>query len=552
LKRLRGIAAAGALCGALVAAPVSSARAQSLLARFEASPTAFSPDGDGFSDSTVVTYALADTALSFSIVVFAADAVTPVDTLLAPGPGNVLGTLRVSWKGARWDGTPVGEGSYVVTLDARGQSRPDTTVSLFVFVDVTRPVVQINGVDPPVYAPGLAGASSVLSAWIAISTSSPAPPGRTPDELRLTILNPSGAPISYDTSAVAFEPPLSGPAGRFVRRDTTYHMTWDASGQTGLADGSYTIRVALVDVATGTAETQHGAQIDVRLPSAGVTSPSSGSRHQVVPDTLRGWTYDRSGIDSLRIRYGPTRPYTDITPALVRNDTVFFAVPLADSVLADGEHTFTIRSVDRVGWALEHLYQITWDRTAPAAPVLDPFDGAWRNDTFRLSGDVEDLGDSEARVRVYRGGTVIDSVFTALLEERFQRDVPLQVGGNLFTITLVDGANNESAHSNAVRVTFDNSGGLFIPAPLRPGDAFAVNLTREADGVELRLYDLSGNLVVRLEDRARRQYYQITWDGRNADGADARKGPLVAVATISYADGGRETIRQIFLLETQR
>jgi hypothetical protein len=310
--------------------------------------------------------------------------------------------------------------------------------------------------------------------------------------------------------------------------------------------------VTLIDVATGSVQASHPAQVDTRLPAVGITSPRDGSHHRDLPDSLHGWTYDRSGVDSLRIRYGPTRPYTDVPPALVRNDTIFFAAPLADSALTEGAQSITIRSVDRVGWVQLHAFELTWDRTSPAAPVLDPFAGPWRNDTFRLTGEFEEVAGAEARIRVYRDGLVIDSLFTApITTGRFERDVPLRPGRNVFTSTLVDGALNESAPSNAVPVTFDASSGLFIPAPFHPGDAFVLNLARAAAAVELRLYDLAGDFVVRIEERAPGQYYQIAWDGRNADGAEARKGPLVVVVRASYPDGATETMRKIFLLETQ-
>ncbi len=63
------------------------------------------------------------------------------------------------------------------------------------------------------------------------------------------------------------------------------------------------------------------------------------------------------------------------------------------------------------------------------------------------------------------------------------------------------------------------------------------------------MYDLSGDLVVILEQIAPGKNFTLAWDGKNGDGEDVKKGPLVSVAEIVYADGTKEIIREIFLFE---
>jgi flagellar hook assembly protein FlgD len=113
-----------------------------------------------------------------------------------------------------------------------------------------------------------------------------------------------------------------------------------------------------------------------------------------------------------------------------------------------------------------------------------------------------------------------------------------------------DDAGNVSEPSNTIEITFDNSAGLFIPQPFKSGDAFQVNLSKNASSVTLRLYDLGGNLVKILRGTEVSSNISIPWDALNGDGEEVKKGPLVAVAAIVYADGSdREIIRESFFCE---
>ena len=93
-----------------------------------------SPDADGKSDASRVRYTLSAPASLLSLIVYEADAVTPVDTLRAPAPETSGGPKSVNWNGRRWDGSLAPEGAYVVTLLARGNANRFAQV-IPVFVD---------------------------------------------------------------------------------------------------------------------------------------------------------------------------------------------------------------------------------------------------------------------------------------------------------------------------------------------------------------------------------------------------------------------------------
>lgn len=528
---------------ALVAAVLSSALAEpvsaQLVTRFEVRETVISPDGDGRQDSTRVRYALADTALSVSLTVFAADSVTPVYTLRAPAPDGQGPLREFFWRGQRDDGFPAGEGAYVITLRAIGQSNADSLTSLPVFIDVTPPRVQVLSVIPNPYAPGLSVARPAVEISYLVSDTSPTAPGRSPDVLNVAFTNPSGAAV---VAEVTTSPPYTGMAGSYV-------SAWDASaGAASLPDGEYQVDVTVDDAAGYTARSTYHFDIDSAVPVVTVTSLPENARVRVVPDSLRGSAFDRHGIDSLYVKF-PSSPYQPVVSTMLRDDSLLFAIPLADSLQVPGPFALRFRAVDSAGRSNVYAYTLTYDLTAPTPPVLDPFTGDWHAERFPLSGSVDNGGDTAALVRIVRNGTVVDSIPTALSGD-FTASVPLIVGRNNLVAYQRDGAGNLSAASNTVVVTFQSSAGLFVPVPFAPGGAFQVSADRIARSATLRVFDVAGDLVTLFEDGAARQYYSFNWDGRNSSDRSVRRGPLVAVATIDYDDGTRDTFREVFLFDS--
>ncbi len=530
------------MCAAACLLAVSVPAFGQLVARFEVRESVISPDGDGKQDSTRVRYALADTALAVSVVVFAADSTTPVDTLRSPAPDVPPAVRDLYWKGRRWDGTAAPEGAYVVTLRATGKSFPDTLIRLPVFVDLTPPTVQILGVSPNPYAPGLAGSPPGAGISHVIGNTSPVAPGRVADQLKIELFNPSGTILA--SPDLTTTPPFAGAGGSYV-------TTWTASADaTSLPDGEYRATITVSDAGGYTARSNYHFEVDTKDPSIRVTSLAENARLRVVPDSARGSAFDARGVDSLYAAY-PSGPFQRVTSATVRNDSLVFSVPLADSVAAEGPFALRFRAVDGVGRTGRYTFTITYDISAPAAPVLDSFDGAWRTVIFPLSGTADNGGDAASVVRILRNGTQVDSVAT-VLSKRFTVNVPLVVGRNDLVAVQRDGAGNLGAPSNRVTVTFKSSAGLFFPVPFAPGGRFNVNADRVAASVTLRVFDVAGDLVTFFDDETARQHYVFAWDGRNSSGVNVRRGPLVAVASIDYGDGTRDVFREVFLFDSNR
>jgi flagellar hook assembly protein FlgD len=530
------------LCLAIawLTAATSPSRAQ-LVTRFEVTQSVVSPDGDGRQDSTRVRWALADTAEVVEIIVFEADSVTPVLTLRAASPDVPDGIQSVTWKGQNTGGSYAGDGVYIARLRARRPASPDTLISLPVFLDTTPPSVQILSVIPNPYAPGAPGPVAANISYT-VGNASPAAPGRIPDALGVVVANSLGA--AMPDSTLITTPPFAGASG-------TYVTAWNGTGAPSLVDGEYTATVTLIDAAGYTVNTNYHFEVDSRAPTLEASDPTDRSRVSFIPDDITGFAYDKRGIDSLYVRF-PNSGYLPVTNTTLSNDTLRFAVSVVDSISEEDTYNFVFRAVDSVGRATRIAYRFTYDVTAPTAPVLDDAPPAWHTDRYPVSGTVDNGGDASAVVLLYGEGALVDSVATSLLTDgRFTREVPVAFGSNVIHAIQRDGGGNLSPASNRIVVRFEDDAGVFVPAPFYPGSAFQVNGSREAERVTLRVFDVAGDMVKRIVDDSPGTYYNIVWDGRNESNKGVRRGPLVVVLTVDYADGGRNVHRQTFLFDPE-
>lgn len=514
---------------------VVPAGAQDLVLGFSVSPDNFSPDGDGKADSTGVSFRVREDSVVVSIFVFESDTATVVDTLLS----NVLKNRQTRpdtlwWNGTDANGATVVDGPYVLRIEALKDTR-STTKDYRVWVDLIAPTLVFQQRVPSVLVPGVPTQPQTVQVVFDVFGSTA--PGGLPagDFLSGVVKTPAGSAL---TDSLKFIPPFAG--------DGRYTGTWKASYLTAAADTVYSISIDIMDNADHYNSFEVPIDVNVKGPLFEFLSLRSDQSLAVLPDSLFGRIYDRYGIDlgSTTVRYASASTPVPLHRATVRNRFVFFAVPLADSMVEEGEYTLFFDSADPYDKTSTAQFKIELDRTAPVAPVLDPFDGVWHGPEYRLTGS---WSGQPGILRFYRGGIQIDSV--ASVANNINRNVPLVSGRNVFTATGVDAARNESAPSNAVVVTFDDVAGLYIRAPFRPGDEFQLNLSREASHAKLRLYDLAGDLVATVSRSRPAKNFVFRWDGRNGSGTDVKRGPLVAVAVAVFENGEEQIFREIFLFD---
>jgi len=526
------------LC-AIAAAPSSA----QLVKRFEVANLVFSPDQDGIEENTNVNFLLeTGGAPVVSLVVFETDSVTPVDTLLAPQP-RPAGRTDAFWDGLAWDGTPAPDGGYVVTLSAAGATLPDTTTHRLVYIDRGTATVVVDAVSPGIYAPGVDGQPPAIGIAFTVTGATPPLPGVLRDEVQRAFFQPPNT-VRFTPDSLSYVPDFEGADGSYI-------LKWRAQTATGLPNGEYLVTLTIVDQAGHSSSSSHTFRIDSKIPDVRITSPATGSSFRQSPALLRGWAFDASGVRSVDIKYADQAPYITVIDTSTVNDTLYFEAPLADSLAGEGNYKITVRATDAFARTAMAAADVVIDVSAPEAPVLDPFVGVWHTDTFRVSGTFQKESDVLARIRITRNGAAVDSIFTLPIGDpfAFERVIGLVPGRNAIAALYVDGAGNVSAPSNTVEVTFDLAVGLFIAAPFTPGDDFQVTLAKAAHSLALRVYDMTGDLVVALSDEGGGTTYSIPWDGHNGNGDRVDRGPLVAVAEVSFSDGDRSIYRELFLFD---
>ncbi len=491
------------------------------------SPAIFSPDGDGANETFRVTVTLTESTPAITVSVLASDSTSTITTLFAGAAASGVNAFT-------WDGTDgvstVPDGKYVVSVQANGTTQPDTTVLRDVYVDTIAPSITLSGPFPPVYTPD--APSQLPTAQISINVAGSTAPGALPvgDQISLELFNPSNSLLA---DALELQPDFAG--------DGAYTAVWDARGVASLQDGMHRARITIADNAQHSNIDSMIIDLNKRGPEATYLNLDDDETVTSLPDSLRGYVFDRHGVDSLHVRYSTTAPFTPVTSTQTRGDTLYFAVVLADSVPGDGSVTITLRARDGFGLERNNNFDATLDSQPPTAPTIDPFPtSTWNADSIAVSFS---WSDTPEYIRVYVNGTQVDSVVT-ILRSRATTDVELAPGSNTVFVTAIDEAKNESVPSATNTIVYDDGVGVALPNPFRPGDEFQVSTGTNVNSVRLRLYDMAGDLVLVLEDNSPRSSFRFRWNGTNGDGDEVRKGPLMLVVEI--VDTGR-IFKELFL-----
>ena len=87
-----------------------------VISNVQVNPFTISPNGDGMSDSTIITYDLADTVGAVHVLILEKDLATVVDSLVKGIPRGV-GTFTTSWDGTDSFGATVAEDSFFCSCE---------------------------------------------------------------------------------------------------------------------------------------------------------------------------------------------------------------------------------------------------------------------------------------------------------------------------------------------------------------------------------------------------------------------------------------------------
>jgi hypothetical protein len=151
-------------------------------------------------------------------------------------------------------------------------------------------------------------------------------------------------------------------------------------------------------------------------------------------------------------------------------------------------------------------------------------------------------------VEIQRGNLAVDTLAVDAQDLTFSGPVAVVAGENIFRAFSLDAAGNRSPPSSPNLTVFFASDNVFsIPGPFTPGDEFFLALLAPADHLTLRIFNLEGMELARLEEGSSEGTYEIPWDGRDSTGEMVSSGPYLAVADVELSGGSRELIRKAFV-----
>jgi len=300
-------------------------------------------------------------------------------------------------------------------------------------------------------------------------------------------------------------------------------------------DGVYWITATAVNVDGAIDATPLQILLDTVAPRDTITSPT-GTFVQSLVHQVTGRASDKNGLARLVITLNAEgHTLSDTLCAPCATDTVPFDVGVPDSIAATDTLRFTIDATDPAGNGRPRFVQVVIDSLPPPAPVIDPIASPIERDSVVVEGTASEAesvfvtldGVDAGRARVVAGSR---------FEVRLRR---FAQGTHVVVATSDDRAGNVSPPSAPVSFVYQEPLGVVVPERLRAGDYLQVNLTKPANAVLVRIYDLTGRLVRRLEDRAVGTVYEFAWDLRDEAGNPIGSGPYVLHVEAEYTDGSR-------------
>jgi len=246
-------------------------------------------------------------------------------------------------------------------------------------------------------------------------------------------------------------------AGLVVTETGSFDYQWNAfvpAGGgvitiTGIVSSTVDVGVSNVaSIAVGNASAQAGVQsvLDVTEPKTEITAQPPAL------DTDRTPEFTFTGDDST-----PNGTGSGIFRFECRVDQSPFSTctsPFTTANLSDGEHTFQVRAVDRVGYVDSSPASYTWtvDATAPAVPALSsPANSGVITSTDIVTltwGAVTDSNLAGYRVKLNGAVTAVGTVTQTVVG-------PLANGTYTWTVAAVDAAGNISADAAVRTFTVD-------------------------------------------------------------------------------------------------
>ena len=381
------------------------------------------------------------------------------------------------------------------------------------------PTFILNGLEFPAFSPNLDHVQDEAVYFFSLG-----------DSAQVTVVvrqDASGSPGAVVDSVLRFEPLPPGP-------DTARWTGVNGAGGK-MPDGTYWITAHAENVDGAVDATPLSVILDTVAPRDTLATPARTFIQTLVHQVI-GEVSDRNGLDHVVVTLGgngKTLPDTVCAPCA--SDTAQFTLGVPDSIAATDSLHISIDSRDLAGNGRSRFILVVVDSLAPPAPVLDPIPSPVERDSasaFGTASEAESVTVTLDGVEAGRSRVGAGFRFEAKLR-RFPQ------GTHVVVATSHDRAGNVSPPSAPVSFLYQEPLGVVIPERLQLGDYLQVNLSKPAAAVHLRIYDLSGRLIRRLEERATGTIYEFAWDLRDERGNPIGSGPCVVQVEANFVDGSR-------------
>ncbi|MBI3562427.1 MAG: PD40 domain-containing protein [Gammaproteobacteria bacterium] len=357
--RVIGIDAAGNQRTVLI--PVNLQTRLNIISALEATPTPFSPNGDGRRESTAIRVSLdQDAAITLAVQ----DAQGAIRRTLATTQSTLKGSSTFNWDGKDGAAQLLPDGVYTIGLLATLTSDPlvKQDEKITVVLDATMPLVDITR---PV--------NGFVTATGGVMGS-------------ITDLHLTSYTVSLTNSPAA-------PVWNVLDSGTLVRSNAVLGSLAGLPEGSYAIRVEAQDDAENKVDRVIPFSVDNTPPKVDISAPADGSMLGIkkVAVNILG-TLDEKNLKSYTLDYGSgTAPTTWTTLAGGTSLPLPAVLKVWDvTTVPDGVYTLRFRAIDQAGLIGEKRISITVDNTAPTVAVTAPVDGSYVRQPLDVSGSVVD------------------------------------------------------------------------------------------------------------------------------------------------------------------
>lgn len=344
-----------------VVIPVNLQTRLNIISALEATPTPFSPNGDGRRESTAIRVSL-DQDAAITLAVHDAQGVTR--RTLATTQSTLKGSSTFNWDGKDDAGQLLPDGVYTIGLLATLSSDPlvKQDEKITVVIDATAPLVDITR---PVN--GFVTATGGVMGSIT--------------DLHLT---------SYTVSLTNTP---AAPSWNVLDSGTIGRSNAVLGSLAGLPEGNYALRIEAQDDAENKVDRVIPFIVDTTPPKVDISSPADGSvlGSKKLPVNIIG-TLDEKNLKSYTLDYGSgTAPTTWTTLASGTSLPLPAVLKVWDvTTVPDSVYTLRFSAIDQAGLIGEKRITITVDNTAPTVAVTAPVDGSYVRQPMDVNGNVSD------------------------------------------------------------------------------------------------------------------------------------------------------------------